>query len=73
MSNHKRENKLNEGIFGSIKKFSDSFFDGLKMGAINTALEKAKKNKKIPNQLVQRMEVIDNLSKELAEFLKKYE
>lgn len=73
MLNNNDRDKLNEGIFGSIKKFSDSFFDGLKMGAINTALEKAKKNKKIPNQLVQRMEEIDKLSKELEEYLKKYE
>ena len=41
----KKKNKLNEGVFDAAKRFSDAFFDGLKMNATNKALEKAKKSK----------------------------
>lgn len=64
------KNKLNEGLFGAAKKFSDSFFDGLKTNATNKALSNAKKNKKLPPRVVRKMSDIDKASKELEQMLK---
>ena len=41
---------VNEGLFGSARKFTDAFFDGLKANAINNALANVKKSKKIEIQ-----------------------
>ena len=68
----KNKQKTNEGLFGSAKKFSDSFFDGLKTGATNRALSQAEKNPKLPNPIVQRMREIDKLAKELEKDLEYY-
>lgn len=62
-----------EGLFGAAKKFSDSFFDGLKSNAINSALQKAKKSKDMPIPIVKKMDDIDKLAKELQKMLKDYE
>jgi len=62
-----------EGLFGAAKKFSDSFFDGLKSNAINYALQKAKKSKDMPIPIVKKMDDIDKLAKELQKMLKDYE
>jgi hypothetical protein len=65
--------KLNEGLFGAAKKFTDAFFDGLKSNAVNTALERAKKNKSIPPKIVKKMSDIDRASKELEQMLRDIE
>lgn len=64
--------KVNEGIFGAAKKFSDAFFDGLKNNATNKAIEAARKNKQVPSQLVQKMTELEKLAKELKSDLEKY-
>jgi hypothetical protein len=68
----KKTKKLNEGLFGSAKKFTDSFFDGLKTNTVNNALKKAKQNKKIPAPIIQKMTALDKLAKELEDDLKYY-
>lgn len=65
--------KTNEGLFGAAKKFSDSFFDGLKSNATNKALEKAKQNKSMPPKVVQKMSELDKAAKELEKMLKELE
>ena len=65
--------KINEGLFGAAKKFSNSFFDGLKTNATNRALHAAKKNKKVPPEVVQKMSQIEKASKELEKMLKDLE
>jgi len=65
--------KLNEGLFGAAKKFSDAFFDGLKANVTNRALEKVKQNKSIPPKIVQKMTELDKAAKELEKMLKDLE
>jgi hypothetical protein len=65
--------KTNEGLFGAAKKFSDSFFDGLKSNATNRALKQAEKNKKVPPPIIKKMKEIDKLAKELEDDLKYYQ
>jgi hypothetical protein len=64
--------KVNEGLFSAARSFSDAFFDGLKSNATNRAIEAAKKNKKVPSQLVNRMVEIDKLSKQLKADLEEF-
>jgi hypothetical protein len=64
--------KVNEGLFSAARSFSDVFFDGLKSNATNRAIEAAKKNKKVPSQLVNRMVEIDKLSKQLKADLEEF-
>jgi NADP-dependent 3-hydroxy acid dehydrogenase YdfG len=64
---------INENIFGAAKRFSDAFFDGLKSNATNKAIEVAKKNKKIPPKIVQKMSDIEQASKELEQMLRDIE
>lgn len=71
MSNNKPQ--IKEGLPSMLKRFTDDFFDGLKMGAINRALEKAKKTKELPPPVVQKLIDIDNEVRELEKTLKKYE
>jgi hypothetical protein len=66
------KDKVNEGLFGAAKKFSDSFFDGLKSNAVNHALKKAEKRKDIPSNLVNTMKEIDRLSAQLKRDIEKY-
>jgi hypothetical protein len=68
----KNKKNTNEGIIDSAKKFSDNFFDGLKVGAVNRALAQAEKNPKLPPPIVQRMRAIDKLAKELEKDLQYY-
>ena len=63
---------INEGLFGAAKKFTDSFFDGLKVNAVNKALKQAEKNPKIPTPIIDKMKAIDKLAKELEDDLKYY-
>lgn len=62
---------LNEGLFGTLKNFSDAFFDGLKNNATNAALERAKRNK-LPQDLIDAMEQIEKDGDEFLVLLKKY-
>ncbi len=58
-----------KGPISFLQKFSDSFFDGLKKDAINAALKKAEKNKKVPPPIIKKMEEIDKLADELKQML----
>jgi hypothetical protein len=62
---------INEGLFGTLKNFSDSFFDGLKTNATNAALDRAKRNK-LPQDLIDAMEQIEKDGDEFLALLKKY-
>lgn len=66
------KDKVNEGLFGAAKKFSDAFFDGLKNNATNRAIQAAQKNKNIPSPIINKMKAIDKLARELEDDLKKY-
>lgn len=59
-----------EGIFDAAKKFSDAFFDGLKQNATNKAIQAAKKNQKVPLAIIDKMERIDKLAKQLEKDLR---
>ena len=65
--------KLQEGLFGAAKKFSDSFFDGLKTNATNIALQKATRSKEIPSPIVKKLRELDKAAKELQKMLKELE
>jgi hypothetical protein len=65
--------KVNEGLFGAAKKFSDAFFDGLKSNATNKAIQAAKNNKSVPPKIVQKMTEIERASKELDRMLRDLE
>lgn len=70
----KNNNKsVNEGLFGTARKFTDAFFDGLKSNAINSALANAKQAKKIPVPIVDKMIELDKAAKELKQMIKDYE
>jgi hypothetical protein len=70
-----KDNKkpTNEGLFGTARKFTDAFFDGLKANAINNALANAKQAKKIPVPIVDKMIELDKAAKELKQMIKDYE
>ena len=72
MSKNNNES-LNEGLFGTARKFTDAFFDGLKSNAINHALANAKKSERLPTPIKQKMDSIQKLSKELEQMIKDYE
>jgi hypothetical protein len=63
------------GISDAIKKFTDDFFDDLKAGATNRAIDQAKKNKdnKIPYSLVAKSKQIDDAAKQIEDMLKELE
>lgn len=63
----------NEGIFDSLKNFTDNFFDGLKSQAINQALQKAKQNKQMPKPLVDKMVDMQKQAREFHDLMKKYD
>ena len=67
MANKKQ---VNENIFDAAKKFSDAFFDGLKQNATNKAILAAKKNPKVPLAIIDKMERLDKLAKQLEKDLK---
>ena len=64
---------VNEGLFGSARKFTDAFFDGLKANAINNALANVKKSKRMPMPIVDKMMELDAAAKELKQMLKDLE
>jgi len=62
------------GIIDWLQKTNNSFFDGLKRNAIESALKKAKKRKEEPiPPMVEKVIELNKLSDELEELLKKYE
>jgi hypothetical protein len=67
-----KKKTTNENVFGSVKKFTDAFFDGLKMNAVNRAIKAAEKNPKVPIPIIEKMKAIDKLAKELEDDLKYY-
>jgi hypothetical protein len=60
-----------EGLFSATKKFTDAFFDGLKGNAVNRALEQAKQNK-LPADVIDSMQKIENERQRLSQIIKKY-
>lgn len=72
MSNNNKK-PINEGLFGSARKFTDAFFDGLKSNAINNALANVKKTKRMPMPIVDKMMELDAAAKELKQMLKDLE
>ena len=60
-------------VFGAVQKFSNAFFDGLKSNATNKAIRAAKKNKRVPTEIVRKMEEIDKASKQLQDMLDELE
>ena len=68
-----KKRKINEGPISALQRFSNSFFDGLKKNAVNSALKNVKKRDDVPAPLVQKMLEIDKLSNELKDLLEKYE
>lgn len=72
MSNNNKK-PIDEGLFGSARKFTDAFFDGLKANAINNALANAKQAKKIPVPIVDKMIELDKAAKELKQMIKDFE
>jgi hypothetical protein len=65
------KDKVNEGLFGAAKKFSDAFFDGLKNNATNSMLSKAKKQG-MPSPVIQQMQKLRKEKQELDALIKKY-
>lgn len=63
--------KVNEGLFGAAKKFSDAFFDGLKNNATNRMLSKAKQSG-MPSKVIQKMAKLQKEKNELDALIKKY-
>ena len=61
-----------EGLFGTAKKISDAFFDGLKANAINKALDQAKNNK-MPDDVIDSMEKIEKETERLKNLVKNYQ
>ena len=68
----KEKQPVKEGLFSAAKQFTDAFFDGLKANAINRALEQAKKNK-MPDDVIDTMELIEKESERLTNLLKTYQ
>ena len=70
-----KDNKksINEGLFGTARKFTDAFFDGLKANAINSALANAKKSERLPAPIVNKMVELDAAAKELKKMIKDLE
>lgn len=65
--------KTNENIFGAAKRFTDAFFDGLKTNTTDRAIKAAKKSKKLPMPVIDKMSEIDRAARELEKMLKELE
>jgi hypothetical protein len=65
------KDKVNEGLFGAAKKFSDAFFDGLKNNATKSMLAKAKQEG-IPTPIIQKMKNLQKEKDELDAIIRKY-
>lgn len=57
-----------EGLFGTAKKLSDAFFDGLKNNAVDRVLAKAKE-KGVPKEVTNLMDKIKEDKKQLDSLL----
>jgi hypothetical protein len=64
---NKKQN-INEGLFGTVKKFSDAFFDGLSKNASKRMLDQAKKAG-VPSELTDVMARIQKEKEELDAIL----
>ena len=64
------KDKVNEGLFGAAKKFSDAFFDGLKKNQTDSFLRQAKKAR-MDAEVIQRMEKLKRDKEELDKILSK--
>lgn len=64
------KDKVNEGLFGAAKKFSDAFFDGLKKNQTDAFLRQAKKAR-MDREVIQRMEKLKRDKEELDKILSK--
>ena len=62
--------KVNEGLFGAAKKFSDAFFDGLKRNQADSVLKQARKAR-MDREVIQRMEKLKRDKEELDKILSK--
>ena len=60
-----------EGLFGTAKKISDAFFDGLKNNTINSFLARAEE-KGMETPIITQMRKLEKEKKELEALLKKY-
>mgnify|MGYP006168523631 CR=1 FL=1 len=68
-----KNQKENRGLYGSLRKYSDRFFDKLKADAVNKALEGAKNNKTVPSPMVDKLIEIEKASRQLHKWLKELE
>lgn len=59
-----------EGLFGTAKKLSDAFFDGLKNNAVDRVLAKARAAR-LDRQAIEKMEKIKKDKEELDKILAK--
>ena len=63
------KDKVNEGLFGAAKKFSDAFFDSLSKNTSDRVISQAKK-RGLPKEVISHMEKVQKdteaLKKELA-------
>jgi len=60
-----------EGLFGTAKKISDAFFDGLRDNTINSFLQKAEK-RGMESPIITQMKKLEKEKQELDALLKKY-
>ena len=63
--------KTNEELFGTARKFSDSFFNGLQKNTHDKFIQRAKKAG-TPKDLVDKMDKIRKEKAELDALIKKY-
>lgn len=63
--------KVNEGLFGAAKKFSDAFFDGLKNNATKSMLARAEKEG-VPVPIIQKMKTLQKEKDALDAIIRKY-
>jgi glycerol-3-phosphate dehydrogenase len=67
----KNKQKTNEGLFGSAKKFTDSFFDGLKNNAVDSVIKQAEQSG-VPFPITKKLQQLRKEKEELDALIKKY-
>lgn len=60
-------------IFNKLKNLTDSFFDGLKTNAINSALKSTKKTEEPLSPIIQKMKAIEEEAKLIDDILREYD
>lgn len=60
-------------IFNKLKNLTDSFFDGLKTNAINSALKSAEKNDEPVSPAVQKLRDLQEEAKLIDDILREYD